>query len=107
MMSRPGTGTSEPLCATQFSLDVCGAASYPQRRVDGDVVALDRPRPGTVSGVRRVDDPIHDALHRGPQRGAIGAGRCPAAPARLDDAVEPRGDEARPQDDFRAAYRRG
>src|SRR2546430_6856204 len=43
------------------------AARDPQRRVDGDVVALDRPRPGTVSGVRRVDDPIHDALHRGPR----------------------------------------
>ena len=27
MTSRPGTGTSEPLCATQFSRSVCGAGS--------------------------------------------------------------------------------
>ena len=27
MMSRPGTGISEPLCATQFSSDDCGAGS--------------------------------------------------------------------------------
>ena len=27
MMSRPGTGTSDPLCATQFSCSVCGAGS--------------------------------------------------------------------------------
>ena len=27
LMSRPGTGISEPLCATQFSVSVCGAGS--------------------------------------------------------------------------------
>ena len=30
-MSRPGTGIGEPLCATQFSNDVCGAGKHNER----------------------------------------------------------------------------
>ncbi len=77
-----------------------------ERRIHRDVVALDGPGTGPVRGRGRIEAPIHDALGGAPQRGAVGARRRSGPPARLDDAVELRCHEPRPQHDLLAAHGR-
>src|SRR5205809_5551988 len=76
------------------------------RRIDRDVVALGGPRWRPVATRDRVDDPIDHRLSVGPQHRAVCRRRCTGPTPRLDDAIEPKRDEPRPQDDFHTVARR-
>src|SRR5450631_2487751 len=72
------------------------AAGQTDRRIDSNVVTLGRP--GVYS--RRPKPLVEERLKCGPQRGAVST-RCSASPAAsLDQAVEQRPDEARPEHEF-------
>src|SRR3989449_11441688 len=103
MIRRPPRSTLFPY-TTLFRSPRARAARESDRRVDGDVVALDRPGARAVPGRGGIDDPINDALHGGPQRGAVGARRRAGPATRLHDAVELRRDESLRQDSLQTEH---
>ena len=79
----------------QEAVAAARATGQANRRIDRDVVALVRPRLGSRRlGLVRADHVVHDRLHAGAQRGAVGRiGRRPAVG--LGNAVEHRLHEPR------------